>query len=223
MTKWWEYKNLESGAPYDWSPASRNDHPDDQIDFHVDLGAGKIPKARLAIDRHGDADILMDLNTLWCYPSKKQTGLELYETNPKHHFYNKQLPFPDDSIESIISHHCLEHIGDGFIRLMDECYRVLKSGGKFRIIVPLFPSFSAVTDPDHVRYFTKDSFESFCHEAGPETPFWTDSFAEPYTKCRFKMTAKDYTPPTIYTPDHPVDIDTLFEQAREIRVTLQKP
>ena len=227
MSEWWEYENLESGHPYDWSPAQRNDHPDDNIDFHLDLGAGNLPKARLSIDRHGDSDVLIDLNTLNLYKFGKDYSASWWDKRER-----GTLPFPDDSIHSIISHHCLEHIGDGFIRLMDECYRVLRPGAKFRIIVPMFPSFTAVDDPEHQRYFCENTFESFCHEAGPETPFWYESCAPAYTKCRFHMAHKEYTPPRTFrqiAADHNSDnigtltIDDLFKQGREIRVTLQKP
>lgn len=217
VSEWWGYENLESGHPYDWGDASRGEHSDDNIDFHVDLGAGKLPKGRLTIDSRGDPDILMDLNKV-------------------------PLPFPNDSIKSIISHHCLEHIGEGFIRLIDECYRVLEPKGKFRIIVPLFPSFSAVTDPDHKRYFTPETFGSFVHNAGPETPFWSESFSTPYTNARFLGTKADITPAEsiqeilerkdvdlidgqyeVQNKLDFIDVDDLFHKPREIRVTLQKP
>jgi SAM-dependent methyltransferase len=218
MDEWWRYDNLEPAPEggYDWHPAGRGNDPDDNIDYHIDLGAGRLPKGRLKIDRHGDCDISMNLDTGIVYESREPLDEE-------YGWGYKGLPFPDNSIKSIISHHCLEHIGYGFMDLMNECYRVLESKGKFRIIVPLFPSFAAVSDPDHVRYFCKDTFESFCHEAGPSTPFWSDSFAEPYTDARFKMTNKDITPPRVFSNGDTVDIDKLFEEPREIRVTLQKP
>jgi SAM-dependent methyltransferase len=232
MSEWWSYENLEPAPEggYDWHPAGRNDHPDDQIDYHIDLGAGRLPKGRLRIDRHGDAEVLMDLNTLQVFKfgdrerppmitsTSNATGVHYKEEDLV--WVERKLPFPDDSIESMISHHCLEHIGPGYLRLMDECFRVLKPGGKFRIIVPLFPSMAAVSDPDHVRYFGKDTFESFC--AVPNTQFWSDSFAEPYTKARFQLTAKDYTPPRKFPAGEVLDIDMLFEEPREIRVTLTK-
>jgi SAM-dependent methyltransferase len=225
---WYDYDSLESGWPYDWSPATKHDHPDDQIDFHIDLGAGRVPKGRISIDRNANADVLMDLNTLHIIECPGPRTIQ-HPHYPEGMFCDwrvtKALPFPENSIKSIISHHCLEHIGDGFIRLMDECYRVLEPGGKFRIIVPLFPSFNAVCDPDHSRYFCVNSFDSFCHEAGPEIPHWHESFADPYTKARFKLTAKDYTAaPTLAELGEPVNVtlDDLFDVAREMRITLQK-
>jgi SAM-dependent methyltransferase len=222
--EWWRYENLNPAPPegYDWYPAGRGDHPHDNIDFHVDLGAGRLPKGRLRIDRHGDAELLMDLDKLTimehsmtAYKPGSKKYRELY--NPK--FINDKgaipkLPFPDNSIESMISHHCLEHIHDGFMNLMDECYRVLKQGAIFRIIVPLFPSISAVSDPDHKRYFCENTFESFTGREGQD--FWSDVFAEPYTKCRFQLVDKQITLPR-------EDLDLWHpDNAREIRVSLKK-
>lgn len=60
--------------------------------------------------------------------------------------------------------HVLEHIpaGQPRIDVMNEAHRVLKAGGVFRILVPLFPSWQAVADPTHVSYWVKESFDYFC-------------------------------------------------------------
>lgn len=223
--EWWEYDNLESRAPYDWSPAARGESTYDQIDFHLDLGCGKLKKGRLGIDRFPCAatDLLIDLNTLT--PSEvdvpdefdlsKTRTIEVFNARIRAEEVAVGLPFPENSIESIVSHHAMEHIGDGFVFLMDECYRVLRPGGILRIITPLFPSKAAVEDPDHKRYFMVSSFETFCGSSAGE--HWMDSFSVPYTKCRFEMVDKDYTrrlddPGEWWGP----------EDAREIRVALRK-
>lgn len=193
----WSYDAWPSAA--DWGDsAARSGHPDDHVDFHVDLGCGRLKKGRIGVDRYAadGVDIVHDLNVGW-------------------------LPFADGSIESIITHHALEHIGDGFISLMDNCYRVLKPGGILRIIVPLFPSWSAVSDPDHKRYFMADgdtcTFDCFCGTPG-DTPqnCWLASFSVPYTNARFTRTALEYTPrsrdhTTWWTP----------QDVREMRLTLR--
>lgn len=175
----------------------KSSHPDDNVDFHVDLGCGRLPKARIGVDRYpaDGVDVVLNLE-------------------------DAALPFEDSSVESIITHHALEHIGDGFIPLMDECYRVLENGGLMRIIVPLFPSWSAVSDPDHRRYFMADgdtcTFDSFCGTPGPDDDAqscWLASFSVPYTKARFERTHLDYTAQTA-TPWTPAD-------AREMRVSLR--
>ena len=49
----------------------------------------------------------------------------------------KQLPFPDERFVAIYSSHTFEHLfRDDALVLAKECYRVLKSGGVCRIVVP---------------------------------------------------------------------------------------
>lgn len=225
---WWQYDQLPSRDTSDWSPAHRGDSPFDAIDFHLDIGCGTVPKARLGIDRFWapGVDLLIDLEKgLW--PTQEPKTEE--EKEAFHRTWSMfarfswdddevapipGLPFPDDSIKSIITHHCLEHIRDGFIPLMDEMHRVLEPGGFLRIITPLFPSYSAVADPDHKRYFMEGVWETFC--GTPEGEHWMESFSVPYTKCRFEMVKEDRSAPTppdkLWTP----------EDAREMRVTLRK-
>jgi SAM-dependent methyltransferase len=219
---WWEYDNLPSGHPYDWSPASRGSKVWDQIDFHLDLGCGRVPKGRLGIDHHYGPGVALayDLDKLTyvpapadCTPEVEEVakrGWQLYQRNEHLH----SLPFPDESIKSIVSHHCLEHIGAGFERLMEECYRVLEVGGVMRIVVPLFPSYSAVAEYDHKRWFLKGTFLGFCEEPGGQR--YTDGFAEPYNACKFKIVDEDYSPPTA------LELQWTEEDAREMRITLWK-
>jgi len=217
--RWWDYDQLPSGEPYDWGQAGRV-HEDDQTDFHLDLGAGRLPKGRLCIDRYDDdcTDLIMDLDELHVagvtsekinYGKYPEPAAELIPIQGR-------MPFPTDSIESIISHHALEHVGGGFIRLMDECYRILKPGGIFRIIVPLFPSHSAMADPDHKRVFLEGSFKSFCGDG--EGNSWLESFSTPYTMARFKETHLAITERSLYPNVWWTEAD-----AREMRVTLTKP
>lgn len=225
MSDWWKYENLPSGEPYDWAGAARGDSPYDNIDFHLDLGMGKLKKGRLGIDRFFalGVDLVIDLNTLLPAPLPPQQGSRHNQTIDQYRAYrhgdsnwrDPGLPFPDDSIESIISHHCLEHLTDGFIPLMDECHRILKPGGILRIIVPLFPSRTAVEDPDHRRWFMEGTFDAFCGTAEGES--WLESFSVPYTTCRFEMVDKDLTP----RPEDPADYWG-EKDAREIRVALKK-
>lgn len=49
---------------------------------------------------------------------------------------NIRLPFDDNSVSEIRAHHILEHIGDGFIPLMKEMYRVCEHGAILDIAVP---------------------------------------------------------------------------------------
>ena len=47
------------------------------------------------------------------------------------------LPFRDNSVHGVYSSHLLEHLSVQDVgRLLTECYRVLKSGGALRLVVP---------------------------------------------------------------------------------------
>lgn len=128
------------------------------------------------------------------------------------------LPFKSGSIRSAVSHHALEHVGSGFLPLMDEIYRVLEPGGTFRAITPLFPSSSAVADADHCRYFMEDTwlaFEGHLGDANNPTGSWLDSFSIPYTKARFKITDLEATK-RCAPEDHWTNRDV-----RELRVAME--
>lgn len=149
--------------------------PFDINQYHVDLGCGTRKRARIGIDRYDapGVDVVMTLDDPSVY-----------------------LPMPTSSIESIVTHHAMEHIRH-FIPLMDEIYRVLKPAGLFYMIVPLFPSYSAVADPDHKRYFMEGTMDVFCgHLGSAENPTgsWLDAFSVPYTKARFEKLYETCTP-----------------------------
>lgn len=231
----WEYDEWPSGEPYEWGGAARGSSPYDCLDFHVDLGCGKVKKGRIGVDRYPapGVNVVMDLNTGLVYGMPLEAGQEARPLGGPHHASRfaphrpeedwhpgHVLPFLDSSIESIISHHALEHIGDGFIPLIDDIYRVLKPGAIFRAIVPLFPSTAAVQDPDHKRFFMAhdggfSTFDSFCGTPGDEpNNCWLASFSVPYTKARFEKVHQDMTA---------LDYQTLWSQddARELRVALK--
>jgi predicted SAM-dependent methyltransferase len=72
------------------------------------------------------------------------------------------LPWDDDCVDEIITHHCLEHIND-LIFVMSECYRVMKNGAIMHITVPYYKSDRAYGDPTHVRCFAEGSMKHFCN------------------------------------------------------------
>lgn len=219
----WSYDSWESGEPYEWGGAARGTSAWDSYDFHVDLGAGTVKKGRIGIDRYPapGVNIVMDLDRLEIFGAAPKPNMDAvsldaipYEATTGYgRLFKRALPFGDSSIQSIISHHALEHIGEGFIPLVDEVYRVLVPGGIFRAITPLFPSYSAVADPDHCRYFMEGTWESFGGKPG-ET-HWMESFSVPYTKARFTLEDQDFTAP------FPPEIQWTPHDAREIRVALR--
>ena len=70
------------------------------------------------------------------------------------------LPYPPESVEAIFSSHVLEHLFMGEVEsLIAETYRVLKSGGVCRIVVPDLEKIVALYCPEDPRAFLKDIFE----------------------------------------------------------------
>ena len=70
------------------------------------------------------------------------------------------IPLPDESVERLRAKDFLEHMPDT-IAIMNDCWRVMQSGGTFDIVVPRFPHFDAVKDPTHVRFFAVETFTEY--------------------------------------------------------------
>lgn len=71
------------------------------------------------------------------------------------------LPIEDNSVEYILAHHVLEHIGPGFFSLMKELYRICKHNAILDIKVPHHRSEIFYGDPSHVRPITLDMMYLF--------------------------------------------------------------
>jgi len=69
-------------------------------------------------------------------------------------------PWEDGEVDEITCHHFVEHVED-IIKFMDECYRILKVGGKFEIVAPYYSSVRAWQDPTHVRAISEYTFLYF--------------------------------------------------------------
>lgn len=80
------------------------------------------------------------------------------------------LPFTDSTVMEIQARDVLEHLGDEFIFVMNECHRVLRADGLASFDVPNVLSKdnpgAAFGDPTHKRFFCRHSFDYF--EAGQE-------------------------------------------------------
>ncbi len=82
------------------------------------------------------------------------------------------IPFPDGEFDYVTAFDFLEHIPPllyvphrtyPFIQLMNEIWRVLKSGGIFYSFTPAVPGqspyeMSVFRDPTHVNFITEDTF-----------------------------------------------------------------
>jgi len=66
------------------------------------------------------------------------------------------------SVDEIHTSHFLEHV-ENLIPLINDCFRVLKHGGKFHITVPSGHNLVwAMRDPTHKRIFFDQTFMYFC-------------------------------------------------------------
>ena len=84
------------------------------------------------------------------------------------------IPFNDAELDVVTAYDFIEHIprlvyADGvrfpFVNLMSEIYRVLRSGGVFVSVTPVYPFSEAFRDPTHVNIISYDTFEFyFCGE-----------------------------------------------------------
>ncbi len=74
---------------------------------------------------------------------------------------NLQLPFDDNSVSEVRAWHVLEHIGNGYFRLMQELYRVCKNGAIVDIQVPHPFHEVYLNDATHKRPITVEGMRLF--------------------------------------------------------------
>ncbi len=83
---------------------------------------------------------------------------------------SRGLPFEDDSIDEIYSSHFFEHVDD-LIWLMNEVWRVLKSDGVCKFVVPHMDNPRAFV-PNHKHFFNEESIRFFGRTDIPEMKIW---------------------------------------------------
>lgn len=74
---------------------------------------------------------------------------------------NDILPFDDDSVDGVIAHHVLEHLGDGFFHCVKELYRVCKHGTIIDVRVPHPKHDTFLIDPTHKRVILPHTLDMF--------------------------------------------------------------
>jgi SAM-dependent methyltransferase len=94
-----------------------------------------------------------------------------------HDLEETPYPFEENEFDEICAHHVLEHI-QNFFGLMEECHRILKPGGKFKIWAPY--GLASLGLPDHKRFLMFKTFDCFV----------PGHFENYYTKARFKIVKK---------------------------------
>jgi len=69
-------------------------------------------------------------------------------------------PFASDEFDLVICSHVLEHLED-IVKAMDEIHRIMKAGGRLKIVTPHFSNRSSYMDPTHRHHFSVDAFDAF--------------------------------------------------------------
>ena len=79
------------------------------------------------------------------------------------HFDLNQPPYPfqTDTVDEIWMDNVLEHLDD-LLPVMGEMHRILRPGGRFKVLVPYAKSDWALQDPTHKHFFTEQTMNYFC-------------------------------------------------------------
>jgi SAM-dependent methyltransferase len=130
----------------------------------LDVGCGlnKSPGA-IGIDRNpaSRADVLCDLDRL-------------------------PYPFADGAFDRIRAIHVIEHVAD-VIRTMEEFHRLMRTGGRVRIVTPHYTDFSSFCDPTHRWHLNSFSFRYFGQDHGGFGYYSPARFRE--ISCRLRLLA----------------------------------
>jgi SAM-dependent methyltransferase len=76
-------------------------------------------------------------------------------------------PLPDACVKMAVCSHYVEHINPsnfGFVRFMDECWRVLQVDGQLAIVAPYAGSFGFWQDPTHINGCNEATWAYFAPE-----------------------------------------------------------
>jgi len=117
------------------------------------------------------------------------------------------LPFENETINEIYTHHTFEHI-ENIIKVMNECWRVLKFGGKMIVVVPHLNCTLAWQDPTHKRYWNEESMKFFCGK-------YLKKYKLDYgIKCCFRLIKNKVTIPD-NRPKYFKEIEFILEKDKE--------
>ena len=87
------------------------------------------------------------------------------------------LPWPwkANSLDQIVARSVFEHLDLDLVQVMDECWRILRSGGRLDVKVPHWQHDNAYADPTHRWRYSLRSFDVFLPDTalGKEHSFYT--------------------------------------------------
>jgi len=99
--------------------------------------------------------------------------------------------FEDNSVDEIIMHHVLEHLGqttEEYMNILAELHRICKPDATIEIFVPHPYHYTFIGDPTHVRVITPEQFTLFDKDIFPNSPLRKSSGLE------FKLDRLYYKP-----------------------------
>jgi len=74
-----------------------------------------------------------------------------------------EMPWPwaDNSFDLIVARAVFEHLDRDLVRSLNECWRILRTGGRLSIKLPYWQADAAYEDPTHRWFFTLGSLDQF--------------------------------------------------------------
>lgn len=81
-----------------------------------------------------------------------------------HDIQQVPYPLPDNCCSTILASHIIEHINPsnfGFIKVMNELWRIMAIGGELMIAMPYGLSYGFIQDPTHVNPCNEATFQYF--------------------------------------------------------------
>lgn len=123
------------------------------------------------------------------------------------------LPFEDNSVEVVVAHHILEHLGEGYFHCLKELYRVCKHGATIDIRVPHHRCDYFYDDPTHRRPITigglllfSKKHNKICREQGAASSRLGDYFDVDFEILDFEHTpSKHYRQEFVGEPKDKVE------------------
>lgn len=111
-----------------------------------------------------------------------------------------KFPFEDNTVETVVAHHILEHLGEGYFHCLKEIYRICKHDAIVDIRVPHHRHDSYAADPTHRRSITpmglklfSKKFNDYCKTEG-----FASSRLGYYFGVDFEILTWDYIPEEKY-------------------------
>lgn len=98
-----------------------------------------------------------------------------------HNLNSYPWPLKANSFDMVYMNNIIEHLPNS-IKVMEEIYRILKKGGKVKIVTVYWNHYHSITDPQHISFFNEYSWD-----------FYTGQRKGYYTKSRFKLESMELT------------------------------